>query len=148
MNTITSEVELREIGGDQHLYGVMIQEGRAASSDLLEIFVPGSVEWPASGVGIMTEHRGEPEVHAHPVRAGDGRITIRARATDAIKRAVENGKRYMSVEFHSLKENRTKTGVREVLKAFVTGATVTSSPVYSQTSAEVREKPNRRRVWL
>ena len=145
---ITTDVELREANGVEHLHATLISEGRAASHDHLELFVPGSVEWPSSGVGILTEHRGQPEVHAHPVRERDGRISIRARATDAIKQAVASGKTKMSVEFVSISERRTQTGVREVLRAYVTAATVTSKPVYDTTSAEVRAQRTRRRVWL
>ena len=137
--------EIREDGG--HLHGVMVQEGRAASGGRRELFAPGSVQWPSTGVGVLTEHRGKPEAVAHPVREADGRISLRARATDAIREAVAAGKRYMSVEFLAVEERTTTGGVREILRAFVPAAALTASPEYDTTAAEVRER-GRRRVWL
>ena len=143
------EVEVREAdraGYEPSLYGTMIQEGRAASGGRREVFVPGSIEWPSAGVAILTEHRGAPEIRAHPVRHRDGRITLTARATSAIRKAVEAGRKFMSVEFRSIEERTTKGGVRELLRAFVDAAALVSSPEYDTTVAEVRTK--RRRVWL
>lgn len=144
------EVELREAeraGYEPSLYGTMIQEGRAATGGRRELFAPGSVEWPSEGVAIMTEHRGAVETRAHPIRQGNGSLTLRARATEKIKQAVGAGKKYMSVEFRSLNERTTKGGVREILRCFVDGAALTSDPEYDSTLAEVRTtKP--RRIWL
>ena len=143
------EVEVRDAsrqGYEPTLRGTMIQEGRAASGGRREVFVPESVEWPSEGVGILTEHRGAIEARAHPIRQRDGRITLTARATEAIRQAVENGKRFMSVEFRALDERTTRGGVREVLRAFVDAAALVSAPEYDTTTAEVRER--RRRVWL
>lgn len=139
------EVELRESG--EHLHGVMVQEGRAASGGRRELFAPGSVQWPSTGVSVLTEHRGNAEALAHPVREVDGRILLRTRATDAIRRAIDTGKRYMSVEFRAVEERTTAGGVREILRAFVPAVALVASPEYDTTSAEVRSK-QRRRVWL
>lgn len=139
-------VEVREEGGELH--GVILQEGRAASGGRAEVFAPGSVSWPAEGVGILTEHRGEAETRAFPHRDAMGRISIRARATDAIKQAISAGKRYMSVEFKALDERRTKGGVREVLRAYVDAAALVANPEYDSTEAEVRQRDRRRRAWL
>ena len=137
------EVEIREDG--RELRGVMIQEGRAAS-ERRELFAPGSVEWPSEGVAVLTEHRGPVETRAQVVRESDGRLTITARATDAIRAAVEAGKRYMSVEFRSLAETRTAGGIREITRALVDAAALVSSPEYVQTTAEVREREGRE-LW-
>ena len=134
-----SPVEIRESDGGPHLYGVLIQEGRAARRRR-EVFAPGSVEWPADGVGILTRHRGEPEARAVPTREADGRITIKARVTDAIRAAVEAGRRYMSVEFLSLREGRTEGGIREITRALVPDVALVTSPEYAQTAAEVRQR--------
>ena len=107
--------EVREQGGELH--GVILQEGRAASGGRAEVFVPGSVTWPSEGVGILTAHRAEPEIRAFPHRDAMGRISIRARATEAIQQAIAAGKRFMSVEFRTLEERHTKAGVREILSA-------------------------------
>ena len=143
MDRIT--IEIRESGNELH--GTILQEGRAASGGRAEVFAPGSVTWPADGVSISTEHRGEAQIKAFPHRDSQGRITIRARATDAIKAAIEAGKRYMSVEFRSLDERTTKGGVREILRALVEGAALVDSPEYDTTAAEVRDQ-RRRRYWL
>lgn len=134
-----SPVEIREADGGPHLYGVLIQEGRAARRRR-EVFAPGSVEWPAAGVGVLTRHHGKPEVRAVPTREADGRITLKARATDAIRAAVESGRRFMSVEFHALRERRTEGGIREVLRALVPDVALVTSPEYAQTGAEVRRR--------
>ena len=76
--------EVREAGGELH--GTMITEGAAASGGRAEVWRNGSVEWGSTGVGIRTEH-GEPvQARAHPTRQSDGRITVRTRANDAIRR--------------------------------------------------------------
>ena len=117
------EVEVREAEASGHeptLRGVMLVEGRAASGGRREVFTPGSVEWPAAGVVVRTEHRGKAEARGLVVRQSDGRLTVTARATSAIREAVKAGKRYMSVEFHSIEERTTAGGVREVLRASLT----------------------------
>ena len=134
--------EFREEGGELH--GIILQEGRAASGGRAEVFAPGSVTWPADGVGILTEHLGEAETRAFPHRDPMGRIAIRAAATDAIKRAIEAGKRYMSVEFRALDERRTKGGVREILRAYVESAALVDNPEYDATAAELRDQGERR----
>lgn len=133
--------EIREDGGDLH--GTIVQEGRAASGGRAEIFAPGSVQWPADGVAILTEHLGSAETRAYPHRDAMGRIKVRAKATDAIKRAIAAGKRFMSVEFRALEERQTPGGVREILRAFVSAAALVSSPEYDSTAAELRSKQTR-----
>lgn len=140
-------VEVREEGGELH--GTIIQEGRAASGGRAEVFAPGAVTWPAEGVGILTEHRGEPETRAFPHRAQNGEIRIRARATEAIKTAIAAGRRWMSVEFRSLEERTTRGGIREILRAYVDAAALVDRPEYDSTGAEIRQRDRRRRrIWL
>lgn len=139
-----SPLELRGSngGGGPYLYGVLIQEGRAAWRRR-EVFAPGAVEWPSGGVGILTRHHAAPVARAVPTREADGRITVKARATDAIRAAVEAGRRFMSVEFHAIRERRTGGGIREILRAFVPDVALVADPEYDTTAAEVR----RRRRW-
>lgn len=133
------EVEIREKEGrDPMLHGILIQEGRAANGGRREVFAPGSIEWPSEGVGVVTEHRGAVEVRGHVVRQRDGQLTLTARATDKIKQAVADGKRFMSVEFTALRDRVTKGGVREILRAYVASAALTDRPEYDMTAAEVR----------
>ena len=142
-------VEIREsrAGYEPTLRGVMLTEGRAASGGRAEVFTPGSVTWPHDGVSVLTEHRGRPEARAQVVRQRDGRLTLTARATDAIKQAVASGRKWMSVEFRALEERTTKGGVREVLRAFVDAAALVRDPEFDTTTAEVRSRKTRR-VWL
>ena len=142
MDTLT--IELREAGGE--FVGTVIQEGRA-SSDRRELFAPGAVAWPASGIRILADHRGAELARAVPVRGADGRIEVRAKATDAIRAAVADGKRYMSVEFHPIRESRTDSGIREITAAMVDAAALVSDPSYAQTRAELRGGNHRKAIW-
>ena len=140
-------VEIRETENrEPTLIGTILTEGRAAS-ERRELFAPGSVEWPAEGIEIAPDHYKPSEARAHPVRQRDGRLTISARATDGLREAVENGARYMSVEFHALREKRTKGDIREILSALVVRAACSKSPEYDTTAAEVRNKRGKM-AWL
>ena len=143
------EIEIRETENrEPSLFGTILTEGRAAS-ERRELFAPGSVQWPSDGVEIAPGHFMPSEARAHPVRQRDGRLTISARATDALRKAVESGAKYMSVEFHALREKRTKGDIREILSALVVRAVVTKTPEFDTTAAEVRsKKQGRRPFWL
>ena len=108
--------------------------------------MPGSVVWPAEGIGIGLQHLGAVETRAVPTRVGN-EIRVEADATPKLFAAVNAGAKFMSLEFHSLSEQRTKSGCRELLSALVTGAIVTDDPEYETTAAEVRTS-KRRRFWL
>ena len=137
--------EIREAGGELH--GTILTEGRAASGGRAEVFAPGSVTWPAQGIGILVEHGGQAETRAFPHRAPNGELNVRARATDAIRAAIGAGKSYMSVEFVGVEERTTAGGVREILSAYVMAAALVDSPEYDTTRAEVRAK-RRGRWWM
>lgn len=142
----TFEIELRNEGREPELHGTMLTEGRAASGGRAEVFAPGSVQWPELGVEIAPGHDLASESRAHPVRQRDGRLTLRARATEKLREAVEAGARFMSVEFHALEERTTRGGVREILSAMVKRAALVPNPEYDTTAAELRQR--RRRRWL
>lgn len=147
------EVEIREEAGrEPTLYGIMLQEGRAATGGRRELFTLNSIEWPSEGVGVLLRHRGPVETRGHVVRDRDGRLALTARATDAVVEAVRAGKRFMSVEFTSLRERTTRAGVREIQRAFVAAAALTDKPEYDTTAAEVRSSvgdvERKARVWL
>lgn len=142
------EVEIRESDTGPTLYGVILQEGRAATGGRAEVFAPLSVVWPAEGIAIRTEHYGDEETRTVPERETGGEIRIATKATPSMVAAVNAGRRYLSVEFHSLQEARTAGGVREIQRALVDGAALTDDPEYGQTSAEVRKARRERRVWL
>ena len=149
---LTVAVECRASESGPSLHAVILQEGRAATGGLAEVFAPGSTDWPASGIAIRTEHHGLMEARAVPERGENGEIRISAPATPAIFAAVSAGKRYASVEFHAQQEVRTAGGVREIQRALLTGAALTDRPEYDSTSAELRERRSDlervARVWL
>ena len=144
--TVSAEIEIREVEGVRRLEGTLIQEGRVGRVRA-EVFAPNSIRWPGEGVGILVEHRSQPEVLAMPVRLPDGRIQVSTRATEKMIQAVEGGKNGMSIEFHALQEHRNRSNVREIQSALVVNAALVANPEYGQGKAELRQQ-KRRRVWL
>ena len=139
-HTHTFEVEIRQVQGreEKEIVGSIIQEGRV-SQDRKEVFTPNSISWPTEGIAILAAHRGSVESRALPVRQRDGTLTIRARATDALREAVQSGKKYLSIEFHALSQEMMGGGtVREIRSALVSSAALVHAPSYIQTSAELR----------
>ena len=94
-------VECRASASGPRLHGVLLSEGRAASGGRSELFVPGSIVWPAEGIGIGLQHLGAVETRAVPTRVGN-EIRVEAEATPKLFAAVQAGARYMSLEFHPL----------------------------------------------
>ena len=142
--TIPCDVELRDSASGPILHGLILTEGRAGRRRA-ELFVPGSVQWPAEGISIRTAHLAPMEVRAVPVRGENGAISIAVPATPAIVSAVKAGRNRMSVEFAAIRENRTESGVREIERAWVDAAALSDDPEYGQTSAELRDR--RPRHW-
>ena len=142
--SLCAPVELRESEGGPVLYGCLIQEGRAASVRA-EVFAPLSLVWASEGVAIRAEHLGAEDSRAVPSREANGEIRIAAPASPALVAAYNEGRKFLSIEFHSLKETRSAAGVREIQSAFLPGVAMVRSPEYEQATAEVRSK--RRRVW-
>ncbi len=137
--------ELRQSG--EAFHGVILTEGRAASGGRAEIFTPGSLVWPESGIAITSGHGGERLANAVPSRGAGGEIRIEARATEALRAAVGAGRKFMSIEFRSLSERTTKAGVREIFRAFVDVAALVASPEYDTTKAEVRDSGHKGAIW-
>jgi len=135
--------ELRDTASGQQLHGVILEEGRAAAGGRAEVFAPGAVSWPSTGIAIRTEHRGVEVARAVPERDGTT-IRIAAPATPEIRAAFAEGKRQMSVEFYSLVERLTPGGVREIRRALVDAAALTTSGEYEQAQAEIRSRAIRR----
>ena len=144
--TASYGLELRE--GGERLEGVILQEGRAGSSRA-EVFTPGAVLWGDTGIAIRTEHRGREVARAIPSRHPNSEIRISAKANSEIRAAYNAGKRYLSVEFFALAEQRTAAGVREIGRAYVEGAALTNDPEYPQARAELRSRAGlrHRRRW-
>ena len=143
--SLCAPIELREAEGGPQIVGCLIQEGRAASARA-EIFAPGSLQWSAEGIALRAEHLGAEDSRAIPTREANGEIRIAAPASAALVAAYNEGRKFLSIEFHSLKETRSAAGVREIQSAFLPGAALVSDPEYKQAGAEIRAR--RRRVWL
>lgn len=144
------EVEYREESHGPQLTGCILQEGRAARN-LAELFTPGAVEWPSTGIEILTVHKGPAECRGQVVRDRDNRLLLTARATPAIKEAYDDGKRFLSVEFVAVRERVTRGGVREITRAIVDKAALVRRPEYGQAVAEVRSAADierKARLWL
>ena len=141
-------VEVRSAGFDNGphllLIATIIQEGRAGSVRS-ELFAPMSIIWPENGIAVRVEHRGIEVARAVPERRQDGAITIRTPATERIQEAFTT-RRFMSIEFTSLAETRTASGIREIARAYVGAVAMVADPEYKQATAEVRSR--QRRVWL
>ena len=146
LETLHSPVELREATGGPRLHGVLIQEGRAAS-ERAEVFAPLSLVWASAGIALRTTHLGAEDSRAIPTREANGEIRIDAPASPSMVSAFAEGQRFLSIEFHALKETRSKSGVREIQLALIDAAALVSTPEYTQAAAEVRAR-SRRRVWL
>ena len=144
--TVAIPLELRESDGGPRLRGTVIQEGRAGVQRA-ELFSPGSVIWPSDGIAIRTAHRGPEVARAVPARNPDGEIRVDTKATPEIREAFNAGRKYLSIEFHALREVRTRANVREIQRAIVEAAAMTDDPEYTQARAEVRERAARRRTW-
>ena len=143
--TLHCPVEIRETNGGPTLHGILIQEGRAASSRP-EVFAPLSLVWASTGIAIRSKHLGAEDSRAIPTREANGEIRIAAPASAAIVAAFNEGRRFLSIEFHSLAESRSTSGVREMQSAFLSGGALVADPEYKQATAEVRTR--QRRVWL
>ena len=145
METLNCSIEIRESDSGPTLHGILIQEGRAASARA-EVFAPLSLVWASDGVAVRAEHRGVEVARAIPTREASGEIRIATPAPPAIVAAFNEGRKFLSIEFHALQETRSKSGVREITQAFLPGAALVASPEYQQAKAEVRS--TRRRIWL
>ena len=133
---IACELEIRESG---RLHGLLLTEGRA-STDRRELFTPGAVEWPHTGIMIRPNHLQDAgAVVAYPYRDG-AEIRVNITPSEELRESVESGAKYMSVEFRALEEETTDSGIREVTRALLMGAATVANPSYRQTSAELRER--------
>ena len=145
---IVTNVEIRESSkGVKRVYGVLVQEGRAARGGRAEVFAPQSIMWPDGGIRLLGEHRGASVGSAHPARHPNGEIRISTPATRGMIEAIEAGKTGLSVEFQALKETRTAGGVREIERALVDAAAFVRRPEYEQGRAEIRSKSRRNILW-
>ena len=123
------------------------------AGDRLELFIKGALEWPENGIVINEQHnRQAPVLRAVPFLEGDEvRIdqpfpnTQRGRdAAINLREGVYTG---LSVEFGALAEGR-RGNLREIRRALLTGGALVDRPSYKSSTAEVRERTGRKRLWL
>ena len=146
-------VEFREAAGDNpaRIVGTLLPIGRVAT-DRQEIFVPGSVQFPASGVRLLLEHRGREILRFMPVEdatAAEWRIDAELPDTPEGREAaalVQSGQRKgLSVEFFALDHQRVSQ-VREIRSAFVEATALCREGCYDQARVELRSTSVK--VWL
>ena len=151
--SVVVPVEYREASGDTpaRLVGTLLPIGRVAI-DRQEVFVPGSVQFPAAGVRLLLEHRGREVMRFTPVEdvaAGEFRIDAELPDTPEGREAaalVQSGQRKaLSVEFFALSDKRVSR-VREVRSAFIEATALCKEGVYDQARVELRSTPVK--VWL
>ena len=129
-------LEIRDTG---RLHGVILTEGRA-SADRKELFVSGAVQWKNTGILIRPSHlENRGAVTGFPYR-NQNKIEININPSPEIRAAVEDGARFMSIEFRAIEESKTGSGIREITSALLVGAAVVKNPSYLQTSAEIRHR--------
>ena len=146
METLNCSVEVRESATGPMLHGVLIQEGRAASTRA-EVFAPLSLVWASNSIALRAKHLGVEDSRAIPTRETNGEIRIAAPASAALVAAFNEGRKFLSIEFQAVQETRNAAGVREIQSAFLPGAALVYDPEYHQATAEVRAR-RRRQVWL
>ena len=139
---------VEERGSVGRLTGVLIETGRVAS-DRREVFVPGSVKWPAEGVKLLHGHAGEAVLTFFPKHEGaEVRIDEQLPDTSLGRRVateVRSGERAsLSVEFFSLAES-VVSSVREIRSALVEAVALVADGSYKQAVVEVRAKRKRHR---
>ena len=134
------------------LVGTLLTYGERAG-DRPELFVRGALEWPPGGIVINEMHvRQAPILRAVPFLDGD-KVQVdqpfpnTQRGRDAATNLREGVYTGLSVEFGALAEGR-RGNVREIRRAVLTGGALVDRPAYTSSTAEVRQRAGRKRIWL
>ena len=90
------------------LHGVADPRGESGQRKRPEIFAPFSLVWASEGVAVRAEHRGVEVTRAIPTRASNGEISIATPAPPALVAAYNEGRKFLSIEFHAVQETRNK----------------------------------------
>ena len=148
-------VELRAddtLASPGRLFGTLLKYGERASQ-LAEVFEDNALRWPDNGVVLRRQHmRGAPIMRVIPeLRAGAVVIDAPLPCTEAgrsaaveIRDGLMGG---LSVEFRATGQ-RYAAGVRRISGALLTGAGLVDSPEYTGSRVELRQRKERRRLWL
>ena len=123
------------------------------AGDRPELFASGALAWPENGIVINEQHnRQAPILRAVPFLEGK-EVRIRQpfpntqRGRDAATNLREGVYTGLSAEFAALAEGR-RGQLREIRRAVLTGAALVDSPAYKGSTAEVRQRARRKRLWL
>ena len=158
MTEIRCSIELRAAGDGEttpgRLIGVLLTEGVKAS-DRPELFLPGSLIWPADGVVLRRQHvREAPIARVVPERRGaeiviDTALPDSIAGRDAATEIKAGILRGLSVEFKAT-ASAFRGGLREIRHATLTGAGLVDHGSYRDSVVSVRHARvgGRRRVWL
>ena len=157
MDEIRCKIELREDEnrlGPGRIYGVLMAYSERAS-DRAEVFEPGSLSWPESGIVINRQHlRQSPILRCVPVVDGnevkiDSPLPDTTAGRDCAAEVRSKLMTGMSIEFRALKETFVG-GVRRISEAVLSAAAVVDAPSFAGSTVEVRAKPRqkRRQIWL
>ena len=150
-NEIRCKIEIRAAADSPgRVVGTILELGRIAS-DRAEVFTPNSVQWPAAGLRLLSEHRGREVMKVMPTVEGS-EIRIDAPLPDtslarSLAAEIRSGKkRGLSVEFYPSDEADV-AGVREIRGALIDAVAAVANPAYEQARLEIRNR-GRRRIWL
>ena len=157
MDEIRCKIELREDEnrlGPGRLVGTLMAYSERAS-DRAEVFEPGSLSWPESGIVINRQHlRQSPILRCVPVVDGnevkiDSPLPDTTAGRDCAAEVRSKLMTGMSIEFRALKETFVG-GVRRISEAVLSAAAVVDAPSFAGSTVEVRAKPRhkRRQIWL
>ena len=155
MDTIQCEVRFQQDAAQQgpgRLVGVLMTYEKRAS-DRREIFKRGALRFPPGGIIINEQHqRGQPILRAVPIVDGD---TVRIdamlpdtqRGRDAATNLKEGVLTGLSVEMYPEAETM-QNGIRVIQRAFAPRAGLVDDPSYSDSTAEVRNQDQAKRLLV
>ena len=134
------------------LTGTLLTYGEQ-SRNRRETFEAGALRWPDNGIVLRRQHvRAAPIMRVIPAVRGN-QVVIDAPLPDTqagrdASREIRDGLfTGLSVEFRAVRQTFAG-GVRRITSALLGGAGLVDSPEYSGSRVEVRERTERRRLWL
>ena len=149
MDEIRCSIRLAEEaeGRPPRLVGVLMPYGERAQ-DRAEVFEPGSLSWPESGVVLRRQHeRSQPILRFTPVEV-EGRLTVDAPIPDTVAgrdalAEIRSGLfRGLSVEFRAVRQTIV-LGVRRISEAILTAAGLVDEGSFAGAVVEARLKSER-----
>ena len=156
MDEIRCAVEVRaddSMASPGRLFGTLLRYGERAAGGRSEVFEPGALEWPATGIVVNRQHQRRSPIMRVVPEVRDGAVVVDAPLPDTAAgrdaaREIRDGLMVgLSVEFRAALQSYT-AGVRRIKRAVLSGAGLVHNPEYAGSRVEVRAKGKRRRVWL